>query len=136
MNGLKFVIRRPRFPIICQIGTGLVAGDNLQQFERRLKKVDLTAADSFSIVDARGEGWALHPDLSAISPLTIDRTWTKARVVEMFNRSANAQRAGLQYPQRSLANRRLDVVIREVAKLLNQAERIAIPPQERKDTGV
>jgi hypothetical protein len=98
--------------------------------------VDLPAADSFSIVDARGDGWAPHLDLSAISPLTIDKTWTKARVVEMFNRSANAQRVGLQYPQRSLANRRLDVVIREVAELLNQAERIAIPTQERKDTGV
>lgn len=97
-------------------------------------KADLTAGDSFSIVDARGEGWALHPDLSAISPLTIDKTWTKARVVEIFNRSGNAQRAGLQYPQRSLVNRRLDAVIRDVAELLNQAER-AVPRQVRKETG-
>ena len=124
MSGLKFVIRRPRFPIICQIGVELVAGNTLQQFERRLKKVDLSADNTFSIVDGRGEGWSLHPELSAISPLTIDKTWTKARVIEMFNRSANAQRAGLQYPQRSLANRRLDAVIREVAELLDQTERI------------
>ena len=134
MSGLKFVIRRPRFPIICQIGEELVAGDTLQQFERRLRKVDLTADDTFSIVDGRGEGWALHRDFSAISPLTVDKTWTKARVIEMFNRSANAQRAGLQYPQRSLANRRLDMVIRDVAELLEQAER-AVPRQVGKETG-
>lgn len=135
MSGLKYVFRRPRFPIICQVGAELGAGNTLQEFERRLKKVDLTAGDSFSIVDARGEGWALHPDLSAISPLTIDKTWTKARVIEMFNRSGNAQRAGLQYPQRSLANRRLDAVIRDVAELLNHAER-AVPRGAHKETGV
>ena len=123
MSRLKCVLRRPRFPIICQVGAELVAGKTLQQFERRLKKVDLTAADSFKIVDGTGEGWVLHPDLNAISPLTLDRIWTKARVIEMFNRSANAQRSSLQYPQRSLANRRLDVVIREVAELLERAER-------------
>ncbi|MEO6165101.1 MAG: hypothetical protein ABIP88_13305 [Candidatus Binatia bacterium] len=134
MSGLKFVIRRPRFPIICQIGAELVAGDNLQQFERRLKKMDLTTEDTFSIVDARGEGWALHRDLSAVSPLTIDKNWTKARVIEMFNSSANAQRAGLQYPQRSLANRRLDAVIRDVAELLDQAER-TVPRQAGNATG-
>ncbi len=125
MSELKFVIRRPRFPIICQIGAELVAGNTLQQFERRLKKVNITAAKSFKIVDGTGEGWVLHPDLSAISPFTFDRIWTKARVIESFNRSANAQRAGLQYPQRSLANRRLDAVIRDVAELLEQAERTA-----------
>ena len=134
MSELKYVIRRPRFPIICQIGEELVAGNTLQQFERRLKKVDITAAKSFKIVDGTGEGWVLHPDLSAISPFTFDRIWTKARVIEMFNRSANAQRAGLQYPQRSLANRRLDAVIREVAELLNQAKR-AVPRGAHKETG-
>jgi hypothetical protein len=134
MSGLKFVIRRPRFPIICQIGAELVAGNTLQEFERRLKKVDLTATDTFSIVDARSEGWALHRDLSAISPLTIDKNWTKARLVEMFNASANAQRAGLQYPQRSLANRRLDAIIRDVAELLDQAER-TVPRQADNATG-
>lgn len=133
MSESRYVFRQPRFPIICQIGDELIAGNTLEQFERRLKKADLSVADSFKIVDGTGEGWVLHPDLSAISPLALDRTWTKARVIEMFNRSANAQRAGLQYPQRSLANRRLDVVIREVAGLTNQAER-TIPRGAQKDT--
>ena len=134
MSELKFAFRRPLFPIICQVGAELVSGATLQQFERRLKKVGLSADDTFSIVDGRGEGWALHRDFSAISPLTLDRTWTKARVVEMFNNSANARRAGLQYPPRSLANRRLDAVIRDVAALLDQAERNVVR-EERKQTG-
>jgi hypothetical protein len=119
---LKCVFRRPRFPIICNIDGELVAGGNLQQFERRLNKISLPDNGVFAIVDATGEGWALHPDLSAISPLTLDKRWTKARVIDMFNKSLNAQRIGWQYQQRSLANRRLEMLIRDVAELLNRAE--------------
>ena len=124
MGALQCVFRRPRFPIICNVDGELVAGGNLQQFERRIGKVGLPAGRTFGIVDASGEGWELYPELSAISPLTLDKQWTKARVIEMFNTSLTAQRAGLQYPQRSLANRRLEAVIRDVAELVTQAEQI------------
>ena len=127
MGELRYVFRRPRFPIICNIDGELVAGGNLQQFERRLGKRDLPAGGIFSIVDVTGEGWVLHSELNAISPLTLDKRWTKARVIEMFNASPNARRAGLRYPQRSIANRRLEAVIRDVADLLNQAERSDAP---------
>lgn len=91
-----------------------MAGKNLQEFERRLTKRDIPTGDVFAMVDATGKGWAFHPGMSVISPLTVDKRWTKARVIEMFNTSLNAQRAGLRYPQRSLANRRFDAVIRDV----------------------
>src|SRR5260370_8689168 len=111
MGKWHYVSRRPRFPILCNINGELVAGGTLQQFERRIGKVELPAGRTFKIVDASGEGWVLHPEFSAISPLTLDKQWTKARGIEMFNTSLNAQRAGLQYPPRSLANRRLEPVI-------------------------
>lgn len=74
------------------------------------------------MVDATGEAWVLYIELSAISPLTIEKQWKKAQVVDLFNTSLNAQRAGLQYPHRSISNRRLDVVIRDVVELLGLAE--------------
>ena len=132
MGKWQCVFRRPRFPIVCNIDGELVAGGNLQQFERRIDRVELPAGRTFKIVDASGEGWVLHPELSALSPLTLDKHWTKARVIEMFNTSLNAQRAGLQYPPRSLANRRLEAVIRDVAELVMQAEQ-TVPRDARKD---
>jgi hypothetical protein len=123
MRGLRYVFRRPRFPIICNIDGVLVAGGNLQQFERRIGRVELPVGRTFGIVDASGEGWSLHPDLSVISPLTLDKHWTKAQVIEMFDTSWNAQGSGLRYPQRSLSNRRLEAVIRDVAELVTQAHR-------------
>jgi hypothetical protein len=124
MEALRYVFRRPRFPIICDLNGELIAGANSQQFERRLREVAVPAGRTFNIVDVTGEGWVLHPELSAISPLTLDKRWTKARVIGMFNTSVNAQRAGRQYPPRSLSNRRLEAVIRDVAELLNEAGHI------------
>lgn len=122
MGALRYVFRRPRFPIICDLDGELVAGANPQQFERRLRKVAVPVGRTFEIVDVTGEGWVLHPEFSAISPLTLDKQWTKARVIGMFNASVNAQRAGWQYAPRSLSNRRLAAVIRDVAELLDEAE--------------
>jgi hypothetical protein len=68
MDKLRCAFRRPHFPIICKIGTELVCGDTLQQFERRLKKFDVIAEETFPLVDATGEGWVLVPKFSAISP--------------------------------------------------------------------
>ncbi len=129
MDKLRCAFRRPYFPIICKIGTELVCGDTLQQFERRLKKFDLVAEETFPLVDASGEGWVLVPKFSAISPLTFDKRWSKKRIVEMFNASVNAERARLQYPYRSLGSRSIEVVVRDVAAVLNYAEKVAPKPR-------
>ncbi|MGH7810214.1 MAG: hypothetical protein ACREP5_08065 [Candidatus Binatia bacterium] len=136
MDKLRCAFRRPYFPIICKIGTELVYGDTLQQFERRLKKFDLIAEETFPLVDATGEGWVLVPKFSAISPLTLDKRWSKSRVVEMFNASANAKRAGFQYPYRSLGSRTIEVIVRDVAALLNYAEKVAPKPRAAKPAPV
>jgi len=125
MDKLRCAFRRPRFPIICKIGEELVSGDTIQQFERRVRKLDFIAEETYPLIDASGEGWVLVPKFSAISPLTFDKRWSKNRVVEMFNASANAARAGLQYPYRSLGSRPTEVIVRAVAALLNHAERVA-----------
>lgn len=41
---------------------------------------------------------------------------------------SNAERAGLQYPYRSLGSRPIEVVVRDVAALLNYAEKNAPKP--------
>ena len=128
MDKLRYAFRRPLFPIICKIGQELVSGNTIQEFERRLKQFHLSAEEDFPLVDGIGEGWVLVPKFSAISPLTLDKRWSKNRLIEMFNASANAQRAGLQYPYRSLGSRRIEVIVRDVADLQNHAEKVAPKP--------
>ena len=89
---------------------------------QRVYRSDLTAKVRSG---CRGEGWVLVPQFSAISPLTFDKRWSKNRIIELFNASANAKRAGFQYPYRSLGSRPIQVVVRDVADLLNHSERVA-----------
>lgn len=97
-----------------------------------MRKLDFIAEETYPLIDASGEGWVLVPKFSAISPLTFDKRWSKNRVVEMFNASANAARAGLQYPYRSLGSRPIEVIVRDVAALLNHAEKVATKPRAAK----
>jgi hypothetical protein len=48
------------------------------------------------------------------------RTWRKIAIINLFNRSRIANQRGLHYPKSRLGNRRLDVIVREIAALLKQ----------------
>jgi len=48
------------------------------------------------------------------------RRWRKIEVIRMFNESRSAKSMGLQYPERRLANRRLDMIVRDIAALLTR----------------
>ncbi|HWP23339.1 MAG TPA: hypothetical protein VNM15_04015 [Candidatus Binatia bacterium] len=48
------------------------------------------------------------------------RTWRKIEIINLFNRSRVAKERGLYYPERSLGNRRLDMIVREIAALLKK----------------
>ncbi len=47
------------------------------------------------------------------------RTWRKIEIIRLFNGSRNAGEMGLRYPERRLANRRLDRVVCDIAALLS-----------------
>lgn len=69
------------------------------------------------IVDATGEGWAFHPDLMVVSPLTLKKRWKKIDVIQLFNKSDNSLRIGTFYPEAYIPRRSLPRIIAEVAAL-------------------
>jgi hypothetical protein len=46
------------------------------------------------------------------------RIWRKIEIINLFNGSRMANERRLYYPERSLGNRRLDAIVREIAALL------------------
>ena len=72
------------------------------------------------IVDATGEGWAFHPDLMVVSPLTLKKRWKKIDVIQLFNKSENSLRIGTSYPEAYIPRRSLPRIIAEVAALTAQ----------------
>ena len=54
------------------------------------------------------------------APQFFPRKWRKIEIINLFNRSRAANERELHYPERRLGNRRLDVIVREIAALLKQ----------------
>jgi hypothetical protein len=73
------------------------------------------------IVDATGEGWAFHPDLMVVSPLTLKKRWKKIDVIRLFNQSDNSRRIGTAYPEEYIPRRSLVRIIAEVSGLTAHA---------------
>ena len=118
---LTYVFRRPHFPVICDVDGHLVACISSRVFRRRIARLQLPPNRALPIVDVTGEGWALHTDLRAVSPLTLKKRWTKMDVIQMFNTSVNAARSGFTYPERSLASKPLNRVIGDIVELVEAA---------------
>ena len=129
---VQYAFRRPRFPIVCAVGSELISAESTASFQRQVERLDLPSDKVFDIVDATGEGWAFHVELVIVSPLTFKKRWTKAAVIRLFNESDNARRIGAAYPEAYIPRRSLVRIIAEVAALAAYAKpntRMRLPPR-------
>ena len=119
---VQYAFRRPRFPIIYAVGNELLAALSPAALQRQLERLELEGAKVLDMVDATGEGWALHSDLMIVSPLTLKKRWKKIDVIRLFNESDNARRIGAHYPEAYISRRPLVLIIAEVAALAAYAK--------------
>jgi len=119
---VQYAFRRPRFPIIYTVGNELLAALSPAALQRQLERPELQGAKVLDMVDATGEGWALHSDLMIVSPLTLKKRWKKIDVIRLFNESDNARRIGAHYPEAYISRRPLVLIIAEVAALAAYAK--------------
>ena len=91
---VKYLFRRPRFPVICADGNELISARSSAEFQRQVQGLALTHNKALDMVDATGEGWVFHTDGMIVSPLTLKNRWKKIEVINLFNESDNARRVG------------------------------------------
>jgi hypothetical protein len=125
---LVHVFRCPRYPLLCEIPGDLLAAKSLQQLERRLSKVDLPAGRMLHIIDARGEGWSLHTDMGAVSPLTMKKHWAKAELVKLYRDSITGRSVARPNDDKALLRLRLDVLIQTIVNLLDSRPNKPLEP--------
>jgi hypothetical protein len=138
---IRYVFRRPRFPIVCVVADELISAGSPAAFQRQIERLELESNAVLDIVDATGEGWALHAGLMAVSPLTLKKTWRKSEVIRLFNQSQSARRLRGTYPETALSGRPLARIIADVAALAalakptmprrRSAARVAPAPRRR-----
>ena len=120
---IEYVFRRPRFPVMLAVDRELIAAASPAAFQREIGQQNLQKTEPMEMVDATGEGWAFHPDLMVVSPLTLKKRWRKVDVIRLFNQSDNSRRIGKSYPEEYIPRRSLARIIAEVSALAAHARR-------------
>jgi hypothetical protein len=119
---VRYAFRRPKFPLIWTVGNELLSAASPAAFQRQVRRLDLQGVTIIDMVDGTGEGWAFHPELRIVSPLTIKKRWKKLEVIRLFNKSDNARRIGAVYPEADVPRRSVARIIAEVAALAAYAQ--------------
>ena len=114
-NAIALAFRKPRFPLICDFDGDLFAAGSPVALERRLTGVELADERKIRFVDARGESWMFFSNERILAPGFPMRRWRKIEIIRLFNDSRNAREMGLRYPEHRLGNRRLDMIVCDVA---------------------
>lgn len=117
---IKYAFRMPRFPLLLDTGTELIALHSAEECEARLPALALTGKPR-PVIDAGVEGFAFYPGVETITPLTRKKDWTKAEIVALYHAR---KRPGTPNYTRSLPGRRLPDVVSDIVALVT-ADRAA-----------
>jgi hypothetical protein len=118
-----YLLRRPKFPIICRIDNTLLAAKSGAEFNSRLKSLGSITDGNYDVVNGSGEGWSLNTEHMVISPICFKRRWTKKEIIQMYNNSRCSEITGEKYSEKSLSAKRVDRIVADVAKLISDANK-------------
>ena len=111
------------FPSSARLRGYLVGVRSAPRLQRCLGALDLSDEKRLQLVDGNGETWVFFPDQMILAPGFLTRKWRKVEIIRLFNESRNAKESGIRYPERVMANRRLDTIIRDIAELVSAGKR-------------
>ena len=116
MTALNFLFRKPRLPIIIHTGAGLLGAKSWATCAKRLASSAFQDTAVRQVIDANGEGFSLHPEHLAFSPLTFKKRWTKTAIIALYNELKSPGQP--EYPTISLGNKNLEKVVKDIVELL------------------
>ena len=111
-----YLLRRPKFPIICRIDNTLLAAKSGAEFNSKLKFLGSITDGSYHVVDGSGEGWSLNTEFMVVSPICFKKRWTKKEIIHLYNNSRCSEITGEKYSEKSLSAKRVDRIVVDVAK--------------------
>ena len=114
---VSFLFRKPKFPIICDIGGYVIAAKSISGFEKQLSAYKMCKGSRYPIIDITGEGWSFYPEHMAISPLTMKKKWFKKEVIAIFNNRKNNTSNAI-YSEKSISAKRYDKIFQDIVGLL------------------
>ena len=117
---VQFLFRKPKYPVIVDIDGDVICGRSAIALAKRLSKLISLQEKSYDAIDSTGEGWSFYSDKWVRSPLCIKKRWTKLEIIRLYNNRKNKNSDHINYSEKSLSSKRLDMVFNDIFELLNK----------------
>ncbi len=115
----KFFFREPAFPLLIETDSGVTGAMSGSDLESMISKLTFSSKRHFAVIDSNGEGWSYYPEVDTISPLAIDKKWSKKKIITFYN-SFIADVETYGFVGKSLSSKRISKVIKEIIAFVNQ----------------
>ncbi len=115
----KYLFREPEFPLLIETESGVMGAMNGMNLESVISQSNFSSKNHFAIIDSSGEGWSYYPEVDAISPLALDKQWSKKKMIAFYN-SFVADVEANGFVGKSLSSKKVSKVIEEIIAFANQ----------------
>ncbi|WP_018402891.1 hypothetical protein [Marinobacter gelidimuriae] len=113
---IQYLFRKPKYPVLIETDERVMGARSGERIGRLCNQSSFDAKESYIVIDSSGEGWSFFPAHEVISPLTTQKRWTKAKIIELFNASLAGTGNDAHYEPGSLSSRRLEQIVREIVE--------------------
>lgn len=114
---VQYQFRKPKFPLLLASDTIVVGAQGNSDVKKWIKKLTFEEKSSYQVIDATAEGWSYYPEYKVITPLSIDKRWTKKKIIDFYNDSIKNEKNKEEYFAKSLSSKKLGAIIEEIAHL-------------------
>ena len=118
---VEYLLRKPKYPIICRIDNTLLAAKSGAELDLKLKTIGPITDGNYDVIDVAGEGWWLNTEYMVVSPICVKKKWTKKEIIQLYNNSRYVRETEKKYSEKSLSTKRLDRIVVDVAKLISDS---------------
>ena len=115
------IFRKPNYPVIVISSDRLRVARSLKTLaEACLMSPIVDSTKHVIVLDATGEEFWYLPDQYTVAPGFFPKRWTKKRMIDLYNQSANAQETGVTYSDRSLGSKSFDRIVSDLCALIQK----------------
>ncbi len=116
----KILFRSPKYPVIVIAVDDLWSASDIEQLGNIcVISGSLENDDEIKVIDSTGEEFWYLPEEYTLAPGFFAKKWTKKQIIELYNKSEAAKESNIQYPLKSLSNKKLSKIISEICKILS-----------------
>ncbi len=111
----------PEFPVIIVRGDALFAADDPQSLVNTVyEEIQDARNEGIAFVDSTGEEFKYFEELESLAPGFNQKKWTRKKIIELYNTSANAAISNTSYSEKSLSAKTYPKIFNDVVDLIRE----------------